>query len=118
MSDITNVVAQLEQQREAIDRAISALRGIDGTSRSRAASKGSPAKAGRRKRHLSAEGRANIIAAIKKRWAAKRAAEGKAATKSTPKKRKAKRVLSAEARKKMAEAARKRWAVRKKAQGT
>ena len=116
MSDITNVVAQLEQQREAIDRAISALREIEGSGPNRAASTISPTKTHGRKRHLSAEGRANIIAAIKKRWAAKRAAEATAAKKSAPKKHKAKRVLSPEARKKMGDAARKRWAARKKQQ--
>ena len=114
MTDIAKIISELEEQGAAIDRAISSLRAIDSPGSSRAVSKSSPAKVGRRKRHLSAEGRKNIIAAIKKRWAAKRAAEAMAARKSAP--RKVKRVLSPEARKKMAEAAKKRWVARKKEQ--
>lgn len=116
MNDIAKIISQLEEQGAAIGRAISALRAIDSAGPSRAVPKSSPAKAGRRKRQLSAEGRKNIIAAIKKRWAAKRAGEAAAAGRSAPGKRKVKRVISPEARKKMAEAAKKRWTTRKKEQ--
>jgi hypothetical protein len=61
---------------EAIDQALSALRAIGAPTASRAVSNNSVAKVTRKRRHLSAAGRRNIVAALKKRWAAKRAAEG------------------------------------------
>ena len=81
MNDLSKIISQLEEQKSAIDRALSALREIGGT---RAGATGAPAgrKRGRRKkRHLSEEGRQRIIAATKKRWAAKRAADAAAAKK-------------------------------------
>jgi hypothetical protein len=77
---------------------------------------------GRKKPRLSAQGRANIIAAAKKRWAALRATQNGALAKKAaapkkvaPAKKGKKRVLSAQARKKMALAAKQRWAAQKKA---
>lgn len=55
-----------------------------------------PKKARRKKRRLSAEGRANIIAALKKRWAMRRKEEAQAASKAVPK-RKAKPAPKAKA---------------------
>jgi hypothetical protein len=79
VTHIGNIIAQLEQERTAIDRALSALREIGG-------SRTSPpivSKARRRRGRLSAEGRQRIADAARKRWALKRAAEGgkKASTK-------------------------------------
>jgi hypothetical protein len=79
------IVARLEQQRDAIDRALSALRDVEGTAAPSAPAAAvserpveqRPAKK-KRKRRLSPEGRARLVAAVKKRWAAKKAAESKA----------------------------------------
>jgi hypothetical protein len=59
--------------KAGIDGKISDLRRQLGTGKEAEAGAGEPAprKAGRKKRRLSAEGRANIIAALKKRWAEK-----------------------------------------------
>ena len=114
MSHIANAISELERQKDAIDRALSALRAIGTSGTVRGASNNS-AGVPRGKRRLSAEGRRNIIAAVKKRWAEKRAAQDSAAAsqKAAPAKKAKKRVLSAEARKKMADAAKKRWAAQK-----
>ena len=117
MSHIASVISELEQQREAIDQALSALRGI-GASTMNAGTTNNRAGAPRRKARLSAQGRQNIIAALKRRWAEKRAtaaAQNNAtAKKAAPTKKPKKRVLSAEARKKMSLASKKRWAAQKK----
>jgi hypothetical protein len=113
LSHIASAISELERQKEIIDRALSALRALEGSSRTAVNnSDGLPRKKGR----LSAEGRANIIAAAKKRWAERRAAETVApARKPAPAKKAKKRILSAEARKKMSLAAKRRWAAQKKA---
>ena len=72
----SGVIARLEEQMAAIDRALSALRDVEGTAaRSAPAAAVSerpeeqrPAKK-KRKRRLSPEGRARLVAAVKKRWA-------------------------------------------------
>ena len=116
MSDIAAVISQLETQREAIQLALQELRSITGSGSSPSANNTAP-RGRPRKRHLSPEGRARIIAATKKRWAAQRAAHGRNAKAGTATAGKRKRrKLSAEARKKMSEAGKKRWASRKKAQ--
>ena len=115
MSDIAAVISQLETQREAIQRALEALRGISGSS-SLSSAKGKAPRSRSRKRHLSPEGRARIIAATKKRWAAQKAAQGRNAKAGTATVKRKRRKLSAEARKKMGDAQRKRWAARKKQQ--
>ena len=80
MSDYSKMIAQLEAQKAVLDRALSALREIQGSSPARAAAPAPAAapaskkaakapKAGKKKRRLSAEGRERIIAAAKKRWA-------------------------------------------------
>jgi hypothetical protein len=79
MADINDIIRRLEQQREGIDRALEALRAVGGGAVSAPARRGpgrpkktataaapAPVKA---KRRLSPEGRARIIAALKKRWA-------------------------------------------------
>jgi hypothetical protein len=112
VSHITTAISELERQKIVIDRALSALRALDGSGQ---AVMGNSGGLGRTKRRLSAEGRRNIIAAAKRRWAELRAAENGAPAKTTaPIKKTKKRVLSAEARKKMSLAAKKRWAAQKK----
>jgi hypothetical protein len=63
--DITAILNELREQRDQLERAIVALESINGTS-ARAYSRKS--KSG--KRTMSAEARAKIAAAAKKRWAA------------------------------------------------
>ena len=112
MSHLASAISELEHRKVVIDKALSALRAIEGANRATGSNSGGLP---RKKRRLSPEGRANIIAATKKRWAEQRAAENSAPAKKTaPAKKAKKRVLSAEARKKMSLAAKKRWAVQKK----
>ena len=110
MNDVEKVISQLERQRSAIDRAISALREITG----------SPATGPvhgitqRKKRHLSSEGRRRIIEATKRRWAAKRTAQAAPKRAAVPS-RSRRGKLSDEGRKRLALAMKKRWAAAKKA---
>ncbi len=89
MKDVESIISQLEEQKAAIENAISALRDVS-------APQAAPVKRGRpgrppgrppavakkQRRRLSPEGRQRIIAALKKRWAEKRAAEKKATKKA------------------------------------
>jgi hypothetical protein len=113
VNNVENVISQLETQRSAIDRAISALREVAG--KSPLAQVTSPSSNGQpRKRHLSPEGRRRIIAATKKRSAAKRAnGEGTASKRTAAPRRPG--VMSPEGRKRLARAMKKRWAAAKKA---
>ena len=82
MSDVDQMIASLEQQRAAIDEAIQALRNVSAAPASKRA--GRPATktgAPKKKRRLSPEGRRHIVEALKRRWAAKRAAQKAAAKK-------------------------------------
>jgi len=79
------------------------------------------AKPAKKKRKMSAAGRANIIAAQKARWDKINGVKAAATTSTMPApkatkavKKKAKRNISVEARAKMATAAKKRWAKAKK----
>src|ERR1035441_10659123 len=80
----------LQQMKAGIDGKISDIRRQLGTGKEAGAGEPAPKKAGRKKRRLSAEGRANIIAALKKRWAQKhkeaQQAKAKAPAKSAAKK--------------------------------
>jgi len=109
VNNVENVISQLETQRSAIDRAISALR--EATGKSPLAKFASPSGNGQsRKRHLSPEGRRRIIEATKRRWAAKRAAT---TSKRTAGPRRG--AMSPAGRKRLALAMKKRWAAAKKA---
>ena len=111
MNDVENVISQLEQQRSAIDRAISALREITGSPAGGREGRGTLHRA--KKRHLSPEGRRRIIEAAKRRWASKRAggAPKRGASSSRPRRGK----LSEEGRRRLVLAMKKRWAAAKKA---
>ena len=112
MNNVENVISQLETQRSAIDRAISALREVAG--KSPLAKVTSPSSNGQpRKRHLSPEGRRRIIAATKKRWAAKRTNGAGTASKRTATSRRG--GMSPAGRRRLALAMKKRWAAAKKA---
>jgi hypothetical protein len=66
-----DIVAQLEQQRDAIAAALTALRAIGGAAAPAEAPVAAPkgAAQAKRKRQLSPEGRERLIAALKRRWA-------------------------------------------------
>jgi hypothetical protein len=91
MDGLTEVIQQLESQRDAIDKALEALRGIEGSAargggngtgiaalenkRSIAQKARWAAVKGAKKRGgLTAEGRARLAENMRKRWAAKRTA--------------------------------------------
>jgi hypothetical protein len=74
VNDLGKIISQLEHQRTAIDRAISALREIGGEVQTQHVTRAAKAKTAV-KRHLSPEGRRRIVEATKRRWAAKRAAD-------------------------------------------
>lgn len=113
---LKEVIKRLEQQRTAIERALTALREVDGT-----AAETSPetsmapvaAKRGRKAKHkggMTPEGRKRLSEALKKRWAAKRA--GSAVRPAA----KRKGGITAEGRARLSEALRKRWAAKRAAQ--
>ena len=77
-------IEQLERQKAAIEKALVVLREIDGpvapvTKRAYKKREAAPAP---KKRTMSEEGRRRIGEATRKRWAAKRAANAKAAKKT------------------------------------
>jgi hypothetical protein len=102
---IATIITQLERQKTAIERALAALREIEGIA--------PPAKAPvARKGGMAPAGRRRISAALKKRWAARKAAEAAPApTPSQPERRKPR--LTPDGRERLAEAMRKRWAVKR-----
>ena len=74
---LKDVIARLEQQHSAIVRALAALRGMEGSGVSESlAAVPAPATA-TKKRGMTPEGRARLIAALKRRWAAKKKAAKK-----------------------------------------
>lgn len=74
MNDIAIIISRLGQQRASIDRAISALREIDGLKPAPVPAHHAVAKV-HKKNRLSPAGRRRIAEATRKRWAEKRAAE-------------------------------------------
>ena len=124
MNDLGKIIAELEHQKAAIDRAITALREIAGPLAIVPATV--EGKTTSPKRHLSPEGRKRIIAATKRRWAAKKAAErsgagvpSKTGVKSAPEGGKTtprKGHISPEGRKKLAVAMKRRWAAKRAAE--
>jgi hypothetical protein len=75
VTDIGKMISQLEQQRGAIDRAISALREVEGPKPARSTPADDTDANRPKKRRMSAAGRRRIGEATRKRWADKRAAE-------------------------------------------
>ena len=113
MNNVENAISQLEKQRSAIDRALSALREVTGAAAASSAGNGIP-QGKRKKRHLSPEGRQRIIEAIRRRWAAQRAGQP-ASKKAAGSSRMRRGKLSEEGRKRLVLAMKKRWAAAKKA---
>jgi hypothetical protein len=104
LTDIETIIASLEQQRTAIERALEALREVGSSAAPATKKRGRPAgkKAPGTKRVLSPEGREAIIAATKRRWAAVRKGQKSVATKRGG--------LTAAGRKRLSEAMKARWA--------
>ncbi len=103
---ILAAIEGFEGQKRRLDDQIAELRQLLG-GQPAATPTTSGTKRGRRR--MSAEGRARIAEAQRKRWAAKNAAEP-ALSAAPPQAAKPKRRLSAAGRKAIAEATRKRWA--------
>lgn len=78
-SGFADVVKMLEQQKIAIESALAALRGIGAVAAPSGAESGQdtePVRRGRKKRKggMTPEGKARLIAALKRRWAERKAA--------------------------------------------
>ena len=97
MANLDAIVKQLETERDRIDSAIRALRGIGQTS-----------TGSQPKRHISAAGRARIAAAARARWAKVKGQQKVVPIAQAGKG--GKRTMSAAARRKIAASQRARWA--------
>ena len=73
---LNDIIARLEEQKSAIERALSALREIEGTGvQSGEETPPAPRKVrAKRKRGITPEGRNRLAEAMKRRWAVKRTA--------------------------------------------
>ncbi len=101
---------ELREELNRITKAIAALESLDGTATATIpAAKAAPKRGGHRK-GISAAGRKRISEAAKARWAARRKAASKPATKTG-----AHKPMSAATKKRLSELAKKRWAQRKRA---
>ena len=85
MNDIARVISRLEQQRTTIDRAISALREVEGLKPAETAAVDGAGPSEPKKRRMSVAGRRRIAEATRKYWAEKRAAKATQAKKATTK---------------------------------
>ncbi len=118
---LKEVIKGLEKQKTAIERALAALREVDGTTAEGVPSTVAavPARRGRPKRKggMTPEGRRRLSEALKKRWAVKRAASQVRPLAKTQAKAKAKKKggMTPEGRKRLSEALKKRWAVKRAA---
>lgn len=102
------IIAQLERKKTAIERALAALREIEGIE-APASSLSSSAPA-TRKGGMTPERRKRLSAALKKHWAAKKAAEGAALSQKTGAHR---GTMTPEGRQRLAEAMKRRWAAKR-----
>jgi hypothetical protein len=110
---LTSIITQLERQKTGIERALAALRTVEGIEAPATAAPASSAPAAR-KGGMTPAGRRRLSAALKKRWAAKKAAAAVAVeTPPDPAPRKVR--FTAEGRQRLAEAMRRRWAVKRAA---
>ena len=112
VSDIQNIIDQLEQQKSAIDNAIAALRGVSGMPTVAARGPGRPkgSTSAATKQAGISEGRQRQIEAMRRYWAQKKAAAKKAPGKAT---RKGGGGMTPEGRKRLSEMMRKRWAAKR-----
>ncbi len=138
MNGFDGIIKQLEGHKAAIEKALAALQELGGEvsggfalaptptvidkrsagQRARWAARklaeAVPAKA-TRKGGMTPEGKARLVAALKKRWAAKKAAQRTAATTAAPVNASRKGGISAAGRKALAEAMTRRWAAKRTA---
>ena len=107
---LKDIIARLERQGKTIERALTALREVEGIEAAAPASSSSePAK---RKGGMTPEGRKRLSAALRKRWAAKKAAEGAPA--ASPKQAATRKGgMTEEGRRRLAEAMKRRWAIKR-----
>jgi hypothetical protein len=112
-NSLNEVIRKLEHQRIGIERALAALREIEGPGLEATAPAAVSVPRGRRKAKrkggMTPEGRKRLSEALKARWAAKKA--GSAA----PAKAKRKGGMTPEGRKRLSEALKKRWAAKRAA---
>ncbi len=73
MNELDSIIANLERQREAIDKALEALRDVSGTPQV-ASKRPATKKRGGKRAGLTPEGRKRLSENMRKRWAAKRTA--------------------------------------------
>ena len=81
LKDIERIISELEQQKSAIERALSALREITGLGTVTAGRDGQ-VPAVKKKRRMSAAGRRRIAEGVRKRWAARKRAQAAASKQS------------------------------------
>ena len=132
---LASIITQLERQKTGIEQALSALREVEevvpettaivapvtGNKRSEAqrarwaAKKGADVVPATRKGGMTPEGKARLVDALKRRWAARKAAVAENAPSAIPTKATSKRGISAAGRKALAEAMKRRWAVKRAA---
>jgi hypothetical protein len=107
----------LSEQIQKLEAELASILGSNAKASASAKVAAVAAKPGRRKRGLSAEGRARIAAAQKARWAKAKGDSETEAPAEAPKagKRRKKRNLSPEARARIVAAVKRRWAKAKKA---
>jgi hypothetical protein len=114
-----DIISLLERQKTVIDKALDALRGldrVDGNAPPASARTATPSPV-TRKRGMTPEGKKRLIAALKKRWAAKKAAQTSASATPTaaplavPTTKK--HAITDAGRKRLAEAMKRRWAVKR-----
>ena len=72
MTELDSIVANLERQREAIDRALEALREVSGTTDAGARPAATKKRAAKKRGGLTEEGRRRLSENMRKRWAVKR----------------------------------------------
>ena len=87
MTDLQQIISNLERQKAAIEDALAALRSLTADAPERRGPGRPPGRRGpgrplKKRSNISEEGRQRIAEALRKRWAAKRAAAKKAASKT------------------------------------
>jgi hypothetical protein len=112
---LKDIIGQLERQKTGIERALAALRAVEGSEAPATAAPTSDEPATRKGR-MTPAGRKRLSAALKKRWAAKKAAE-EAPPIQTPEDAPPRRKVrfTPEGRQRLAEAMKRRWAVKRAA---
>ena len=105
---LKDIIARLERQGKAIERALTALREVEGIEAAAPASSSSGTVT--RKGGMTPEGRKRLSAALRKRWAAKKAAKVTASPETAGAR---KGGMTPEGRQRLAEAMKRRWAVKR-----